>query len=116
MVFENDITATFTMTAFGEGGRQMRVHGTKGEIKVTQNTISVRTFADNNTSVISIGNEGGAHGGGDNRVVRLWLEALHEGNDRKIITNAQESLRTHTIAFAAEKSRLEKRMIRIADM
>lgn len=116
MLFENDITATFTMTAFGGGGRQIRVHGTKGEIKCSGDTITARTFADNNTTAISIGAEAGGHGGGDNRVVRLWLMALQDGDDRKILTNAQESLRTHTIVFAAEKSRLEKRTIRIADM
>ena len=116
MAFENDITATFTMTAFAEGGRQIRVHGTKGEIKFSEGSIMVRTFSDNNTTNISIGHEAGGHGGGDNRVVRLWLMALQAGNDRRIVTNAQESLRTHTIVFAAEKSRLEKRTINIADM
>ena len=116
MSFENDITATFTMTAFAEGGRQIRVHGTKGEIKFTEGSIMVRTFADNNTTTIAMGQEAGGHGGGDNRVVRLWLMALQDGDDSRIVTNAQESLRTHTIVFAAEKSRLEKRTIDIADM
>ena len=30
--FEGGSTGTFTMTAFAKGGRQLRVHGTHGEI------------------------------------------------------------------------------------
>jgi hypothetical protein len=43
--------------------------------------------------------------------VREWLQALHSRDDSGIVANAQESLRTHAIVFAAEQSRLEKRLV-----
>ena len=117
MEFEKEITATFTMTAFTQGmGRKLRVHGDKGELEFNEERIVVKTFGDNNVSTLTIGAETGGHGGGDNRVVEEWLTALHTRNDSNIVANAQESLRTHTIVFAAEKSRLEKRMVEIDEM
>jgi len=117
MQFADDITATFTMTAFTQqGGRRLRVHGTDGELAFDESSITVRTFADNDVQHISIGRETGGHGGGDLRVVRNWLLALHSRDARSILTDAQESLRTHTIVFAAEKSRREGRMVEISEM
>ena len=117
MEFEGEITATFTMTAFtGPGGRKMRVHGTDGEITSGEDWIRLHTFADDNTAEFTIGTEAGSHGGGDTRVVREWLTALHSRDDSRIVANAQESLRTHTIVFAAEKSRREQRMVEISEM
>jgi len=116
MEFEDDITATFTMTAFGFGGRRVRVHGTEGMLLFQGDKITLHTFRDRNTTTIEVAPESGGHGGGDTRVVREWLQALHAGNDSCIVTNAQESLRTHTIVFAAEKSRREKRTVDMAAM
>lgn len=117
MEFENDITATFTMTAFTQGGgRKLRIHGDKGELEYNESQIVIRTFGDNNTETLEIGPESGGHGGGDSRVIADWLMALHTRDDACVVANAQESLRTHTIVFAAEKSRHEKRMVSIKEM
>jgi predicted dehydrogenase len=117
MEFEGGVTATFTMTAFTQsGGRKLRVHGTKGDLAFDEDTVTVRTFADNNIEKIVIGREGGGHGGGDSRIVRCWLEALKRDDPTLILTDAQESLRTHTIVFAAEKARREKRTVQVAEL
>lgn len=112
MEFADDITATFTMTAFTQaGGRRLRVHGTEGELSFDEEQIAVKTFADNNTQVITLGQEAGGHGGGDTRVVENWLQAIREDDPTAVLTSAQESLRTHSIVFAAEQSRREARMV-----
>jgi predicted dehydrogenase len=117
LLFANDITATFTMTAFtAEGGRKIRVHGTHGELFFDEHVITVKTFADGNVQTIQLGKEDGGHGGGDFRVAREWVMALHSRDDSRIVANAQESLKTHSIVFAAEKSRLEKRMVEISEI
>jgi len=119
MEFEDDITATFTMTGMTQGcGRRVRIHGDKGDLHYDeeQSTIVIRTFLDNNVTTIAVAPEVGGHGGADARVLREWLEALHSRDDSAIVANAQEALRTHTIVFAAEKARLEKRVIDVAGM
>ncbi|MEI8243211.1 MAG: Gfo/Idh/MocA family oxidoreductase [bacterium] len=117
MDFEGDITATFTMTAFTQrGGRQVRVHGTEGEASFDEQAITVRSFRTNDVETTVIGPEVGGHGGGDNRVVRDWLDAIRLQAPERIRTSAQESLRTHTIVFAAERSRLERRTIELSEM
>lgn len=118
--FEDEITATFTMTAFTlDGGRRARVHGTEGVLEFNEfgeAQIVLKTFRDQNVTRIAIAPEIGGHGGGDNRVVYEWLQALRSRNASQILANAQESLRTHTIVFAAEKARREKRVVELAEM
>jgi predicted dehydrogenase len=116
--FADDITATFTMTAFTQrGGRLLRAHGTEGELAFDENQITLRRFnAARDVETIPTPAEPGGHGGGDARVLRDWLEALHSRDDSRIVANAQESLKTHTIVFAAEQSRRESRSVSLAEM
>lgn len=118
LLFADDVTATFTMTAFTQrGGRRLRVHGTEGELAFDEKTIALRRFNDSrDVEEIPIPKETGSHSGGDARVVKEWLEALHSRDESRIVANAQESLKTHTIVFAAEKSRLEGRTVSLAEM
>lgn len=112
--FEGAITATFTMTAFTqELGRRVRVHGTRGELSYDERTITLKTFADKDVATIAIGPESGEHGGGDKRVVRNWLLALHREDPSMILTGVHESLKTHAIVFATERSRLERRLVTV---
>jgi predicted dehydrogenase len=117
MEFEGEITATFTMTAFTQnGGRKVRVHGTAGEVSFDEGNLIVRMFATGDTETIDLAPEPGGHGGGDARVIREWLAALHADNPELIRTSAQESLRTHKIVFAAERSRREKRQVELSEL
>jgi len=117
MEFENGVTATFTMTAFTRiQGRKIRVHGTEGEIEFTEERMWVRTFADNREEQIDFVPEEGSHGGGDTRVLVSFLAAIRNNDPRLVLTDVQESLRTHSIVFAAEKSRRQGRMIALEEM
>jgi hypothetical protein len=111
------VTATFTMTAFTmDGGRKLRAHGTAGVIDFDEKSITIKTYADRNVQKIELAPEEGGHGGGDARVVQDWLLALHSQDPSRIVANAQESLRSHTIVFAAEKSRRERRMVEVSEI
>jgi predicted dehydrogenase len=117
MEFDGGVTATFTMTAFTQdGGRRIRVHGTEGEVEFTEERMRVRTFADRRTETVEFESEEGGHGGGDERVVVSFLAAIRENDPRLVLTDVHESLRTHTIVFAAEKSRLQGRMMAMEEM
>lgn len=114
MRFAGDITATFTMTAFtAEGGRKIRLHGTQGELHFDEKTITHVNFADRRRSNIDIPQEIGGHGGGDRRVLAEWLAALHSRDASGVVADAQASLASHSIVFAAEQSRHEGRTIRL---
>jgi len=114
--FADAVTATFTMSAFVQRmGRKLRVQGTEGEIHFDEDkwALSLRTFAEAGEENIDLGERPGGHGGGDQRVVDSWLAAIQTGDSGLILTDAQESLRTHAIVFAAEQSRREKRMVEV---
>jgi predicted dehydrogenase len=115
--FEGGSTATFTMTAFTQhGGRKIRVHGTEGEIEFDESGMQVRTFSDRrDEDVVFIPEEGG-HGGGDARVMRTFLEAVKRGDPSLVRSSVAESLRTHTIVFAAERSRRLGRSVALSEM
>jgi predicted dehydrogenase len=115
--FEGGITATFTMTGFTqEMGRKIRVHGTEGEISFTEAAMEVRSYADGGTERISFEKESGSHGGGDERIVASFLAAIRQNDARLVTTDARESLRTHSIVFAAEASRRQGRMMDMEEM
>ena len=117
MEFESGMTATFTMSAFAQdGGRIIKVHGTLGEAEFTEERMVVKTFADKTKKEILFEQEDGGHGGGDTRVMVSFLAAIREGSPSLVLTDVHESLRTHAIVFAAEKSRLQKRMIEMEEM
>jgi hypothetical protein len=49
---------------------------------------------------------GGGHGGGDFGVIGAFVDAVASGDRSLICTGPRESLDSHRMAFAAERSRL----------
>lgn len=115
--FPSGITATFTMTGLTwEGGRRLRVHGGEGVLELSGREITVRSFATGDIRRIELAEEPGGHGGGDRRLLIGWLEAVRSGDASTILTGARESLRTHAMAYAAEISRVERRMVELTEV
>lgn len=120
MEFANGATAQLTMNAFNQGGRYIRVYGTKGELyahaKDTQ--IQVFTFADNKRWTVEVPKVdesiAGGHGGGDQGIVQelyTYMQGNYTGFQAADIT---VSVRNHMIGFAAEKARNQKTVIPVA--
>ncbi|MGV3614705.1 MAG: Gfo/Idh/MocA family protein [Fimbriimonas sp.] len=120
MEFAGGVTATFTMTAFTPtGGRFVRIHGTRGflDAKIDQNVIDVWEFwRDNRHTRHDIPAESGTHGGADGRLIGNFIAAVMAGDPLLVRTDTRESLRTHTIAFAAEQSRRTRESVEIASL
>ncbi len=120
MEFAGGITATFTMTAFTPyGGRFLRIHGTKGylESRTEDRAVDVWEFwRGNQKTRYELPEEVGGHGGGDDRVMANFVSAIQSEDATLVRTSTAESLRTHTIAFAAEQSRREQRQIEISEL
>lgn len=111
MLFEDDVTVTFTMSAFSRGGRNINIMGTKGVISVAtdgKEPIRVLDLATNETETIPIVAKDGilnGHGGGDGGIIMALYEYLAGEYKGKSIPTIQESCYNHMIVFAAEKAR-----------
>lgn len=112
MLFEDDITITFTMNAFNKGGRFLHVMGTKGELRAAMDEstpITVYDFATDTTETVDStkAKDGinGGHGGGDGGIIGAlyaYLNGTYEGNS---VPEIEESYYNHAIVFAIEEAR-----------
>jgi predicted dehydrogenase len=119
--FDGDVTVAFTMCAFThEIARTIKIMGTDGEIRghAEQRRIEVRRFSTREVTVIETPESSGGHGGGDWGLMRTFtrlVRAADTGERARALTSAAVSVESHLIALAAEQSRLEKRIIEMAD-
>lgn len=114
--FKNGVTAAFTMCAFtNEVGRSLKLMGTLGEIRADmgKSEIQLLTFGDNIEKTIKIDIQGtlNGHGGGDAALLKDFLMQVREDRKAESLSSAKTSVQSHIMSFAAEKSRLENRVI-----
>ena len=111
-LFENGSTAHLTMTAFSDlGRRDIYVHCEFGEISgnMTENKLHCRRFGEEET-VIDVGDlaketSGYGHGGGDYFLIKdIIAESM--GEQTMGLTSIDNSVESHVVGFAAERSRL----------
>ncbi len=110
MQFEDEITATFTMTGFSKmDHRRIALFGTKGELACDGTKITVFDFLTETTREIDCyageASLEGGHGGGDEGLIGNFIEAVREGDSSKIWSGIDESLESHLMVFAAEEAR-----------
>ena len=123
LLFEDDVMASFTMSAFTKGGREIRIMGTKGELcaKMSSDTFTVYDFNTRKTEELKISDTVlgdsivGGHGGGDAGIMRSLYNLL-SGVKEEGLSTIGISAETHKIAFAAEISRLEGRTVKMSEL
>ena len=121
MLFEDNVTATFTMSSFTKGERHIHIYGTKGELKASTdgNTpIYKFTFDDQREETIDIlaGNDiTSGHGGGDFGIINDLYDYLTDNYKGKSVPDIEESYMNHETVFALEESRLTGKLIDIED-
>ena len=121
LLFDDDVTVSFTMCAFNQGGRTIHIMGTKGEIEARledNQPIKIYTFEDKAVSeydyTASKGEgQGGGHSGGDEGIMETFYDYIASGKAGKNICTVSRSCKNHYIAFAAEESRLSGRVIKM---
>ena len=124
MEFEDDITVTFTMSAFNLGGRRIRIMGTKGMLDayVGSPNITYQNLQTQETETISIEDmiKGDSilsgHGGGDSGIMNSLYDLLNGDADIEDLSNVSISVKNHKTVFAAEKSRLEGRTVEVSEL
>lgn len=121
MLFEDDITVTFTMCAFNKGGRFIHIMGTKGELRAAlegDTPISLYDFETRTTEEIPMnardGIDGG-HGGGDSGIIDSLYEYLTGDYAGKSISDIGISVENHLLVFAAEESRKSGEVVDFAE-
>lgn len=108
--YEDDVTATFTMSAFSEKNyRTIRVMGTAGEIWGDQETNLIRLIRFGEKprvfDINKLAADLSGHGGGDNAMLTDFFKRLNEGKG-DLASSIINSMQSHIMAFAAERSRL----------
>lgn len=124
MNFEENISCTFTMTAF-EQGRHLEIYGTKGVLKGGE------TYRNNfNAEILLIPHEGKTEifnvtenidsvelrYNRDRRLIERLYDEMTRPANAKIESSLADSIHGHLIAFAAEKSRTEKKIIPLNEL
>lgn len=116
--FSSRVTASFMMTAFSnDSERIIRLQGTKGEIigHMEKNTIEITDFLSGNKKTIKLPSSDTGHGGGDEGIMKDFIKLVQSGGGESSRSSAVVSVQSHLIAFAAEASRLESRVIKMSD-
>lgn len=118
MEFEGKVTASFSMEAFtAEGGRLIRVMGTKGYVDGDMKSFMVTDFLTGQKSVwaqdISSlpGYEG--HAGGDFGIVKDFVLAVANRDPKRLSSTIDLSVESHIMGFEAERSRIENKKIEL---
>jgi len=107
-------TATFTMTAFSEGGgRRTRIFGTRAQLTGDGETIRVYDFLTRSERVITPSRARGftaaeGHGGGDGGLMDAFTAAVATADSGLILSGPRDSLASHFTVFAAERARLTR--------
>ena len=112
--FENQVTVSFTMSAFTDGHRRTRIMGTMGEIIGDFETITLSNFKNQTKKIMwekTIEDEMG-HSSGDFSLMKQFLKAVRANDATLFSSSIEASVESHLMAFAAEKSRLEKKVVR----
>jgi predicted dehydrogenase len=114
--FEGGVTATLTMSAFTpHGRRRTRIMGTRGFLEGDGHQVTVTDFVTGRAAPVELpdraanatrGHDAGAgHDGGDYGAIGAFVDAVASGDPSLIRTGPRESLESHRMAFAAERSR-----------
>ncbi len=117
MEFSDGVTVSFHMNSFSyDISRTIKICGTKGEIigKMEDDDIRVYNFLTDTYEDIDISGDTAntsGHGGGDYGLIAGLVEFLQDPEDNKMTTNAHDSIQSHLLCFAAERSRLTNETI-----
>jgi predicted dehydrogenase len=114
LVFENSVTASFTMTAFAKG-RTLEIYGTEACLRCGEfyketfgSDMIISDHFGGTTEQITVDIEElgyRGHGGGDMGLVKA-LETIMDSQDKKHSAHlVTESVESHLMAFAAHESR-----------
>ncbi len=121
MLFEDNITVTFTMSAFTAEGRYIDIMGTKGHVRAVLGDDSpIKIYNSLTKEYEEIACSGsnsitGGHGGGDSGIVETLYDYMIGEYTGCSIPTIEESCYSHLVTFAAEQARLDNKIIDVEE-
>lgn len=112
--FDNQVNVSFTMCAFTNScERVINLMGTKGQIRgnMEKNEIEYIDFVTGNRQVLEIHTRENGHSGSDTCMMKDFVSLVASEGAAEKRTSAELSVDSHLISLAAEKSRVEKKVI-----
>jgi len=118
MEFTGGRSVTFTMTAFSPvAERKTRLFGTRGSLDGDGRFIEHYDFLTDSKQTFDTQADPEAvktgHHGGDYRLMQAFVAAVATGDRSKILSGPAEALESHLAVFAAERARLEGRVVEV---
>lgn len=120
LLFDNGVTAAFTMCAFSNAcNRTVKFMGTKGEIRASmeENVIEVTEFGQGimtgTTNVYHLIPGDTGHSGGDEGIMEEFVSILK--GERPNRNTIAQSVHSHIAAMACEESRLTGKTVDVAE-
>jgi len=122
--FENGVTATLIMHGHSYAeGRTLRVDGSRatliGELNLHGTRLELFDKRSGRKQVLlaeKLNLERSGHGGGDGAFMSAFVNLVRGGQNPAAITDARGALESHLMAFAAERSRVESRLVLMEEM
>lgn len=121
MLFDKGQTASFSMVAFTEKlcVRKTQIFGTHGELSfegsgpVRRFDFLTRTATLHHVSSPSVKTRLIGHSGADFFLMDSFVEAIAKNDPSVILSGPQETLASHVLTFAAERSRVENVVLKL---
>ena len=109
ILFEDDVTVSFSMEAFTSyHGRRTRIMGSMGDIVGDMSSYEWTDFRTGQKEHFT--HQSDSHGGGDWNLVSDWIAAVVNEDESLLTSTIADSIESHIMGFAAEKSRLNNRV------
>ena len=114
--FTDGVHATFNMSAFTPKiNRSIKVMCRYGEIRALEKPYVIETtnFKTGETKIYDLKIKEGGHGGGDEQFIINFMETYM--NNKAFNSTLQMSIESHVMAYLAEESRVNNRVINIEE-
>ena len=114
--FENDVTATFNLSAFTkECNRTIKLMFTNGEVggSFKDNEIRIKKFGKEEEILINTYSNNLSHNEGNINLIKSFIKLVSEDNINQDKNNIKEAIESHVMAFAAEYSRVSEEVVYI---
>lgn len=120
ILFENNITASFSMEAFTSySGRRTRIMGSMGDMVGDMKELVVNDFITRKQVTLVPkaedveGYKNSGHGGGDWLLAHDFIQAVTKQDPKALTSTIDESIESHIMGFRAEKSRLQGKVMTV---